>query len=147
MTKLSVGRVLVTLVACWAAFGSYVFDWNATHIFNPAWPSHAKFHNAQTMLLGSTIGLFAIALLWKVRGDAQTLLRIAAVLASLYWITQMGALAFPGTALVDPDLARPGEPPAQLIVDAVMLTLLGIGSGLEARRLKGGNAVRSGTRT
>lgn len=57
-------RVLVTLVAIWSAFGSYFFDWNATHIHNPHWPPHAKFHNAQTMLLGTCIGLLSITIVW-----------------------------------------------------------------------------------
>ncbi|HEX4354300.1 MAG TPA: DUF6640 family protein, partial [Polyangiales bacterium] len=97
MSKIS--RVLVALVALWAAFGSYVFDWNATHIRNPSWPPHAKFHNAQTMLLGTCIGLLALAVLFSRKLHAFPL---AVVLASLYWLTQMGALLFPGTALIDP---------------------------------------------
>jgi hypothetical protein len=36
-----------------SAVGSYVFDWNDTHIYNLEWTAHAKFHNAQTM---STVG-------------------------------------------------------------------------------------------
>lgn len=48
-------KTLVTLVGTWSAFGSDVFDWNRTHIYSPRWPPHAKFHNAQTMLLGSLL--------------------------------------------------------------------------------------------
>jgi hypothetical protein len=43
------GKVLITVVALWSTGGSYIFDWNATHIYNPRWPPHAKCHNAQTM--------------------------------------------------------------------------------------------------
>lgn len=55
------------------------------------------------------------------------------MLASLYWLTQMGALLFPGTALIDPEFAHPGQPPAQLIVDGVMLGMLAIAAALETR--------------
>ncbi len=51
MKLIPAGKMLITIVAAYAAFGSYVFDWNKTHIYNPDWPPHAKFHNAQTMLL------------------------------------------------------------------------------------------------
>lgn len=135
MRLLSIGRVLVTLVSLWGGFGSYIFDWNVSHLFNPNWPPHAKFHNAQTMLLGSALGLWAVWLLWFARAAASLRLHLAAVTASFYWLTQMGALLFPGTALIDPEFAQPGQPPVQLFVDLVMLTLLSIGYVLESRRL------------
>jgi hypothetical protein len=62
--KISIGLILITLVALWSAGGSYIFDWNHTHIYNPHWPPHAKFHNAQTMLLGSFLGCFSLWMLW-----------------------------------------------------------------------------------
>ncbi|MBE9463805.1 DUF6640 family protein [Dyadobacter subterraneus] len=135
MKALSIGKVLITLVAIWATAGSYIFDWNHTHIYNPAWPPHAKFHNAQTMLLGTIIGLSSIWVLWSVKADAYYRLRIASALASYYWITQAGSLLFPGTALVDPQFAYLGQAPAQIIVDIVMLLMLTIGFTLEKKRI------------
>jgi hypothetical protein len=131
-----VGKSLLNLVALWSAIGSYFFDWNATHIYNPNWPPHAKFHNAQTMLLGTALGLLSLALLWLVRGDDRRRIYSAGVLASLYWITQSAALLFPGTALADPQFAHPGDLPVQLIVDAVMLGLLAIGLLFERARFR-----------
>jgi hypothetical protein len=128
------GRVLVSLVSLWAAFGSYFFDWNETHIYNPDWPPHEKFHNAQTMLLGTALGLLALCTLWLARGDDGMRLRFTTAIASFYWFTQIGALGFPGTALFDPQFVRAGQAPEQLIVDVAMLTILGIGYGLESRR-------------
>lgn len=136
MKSISTGKILITIVAIWATAGSYIFDWNKTHIYNPRWPPHAKFHNAQTMLLGTMIGLLAIYVLWFQKGDKKTMLRLAVILASFYWITQAGAITFPGTALVDPEFARPGQPPIQLIVDVVMLAMLTLGYLLEMKRLK-----------
>ncbi len=135
MKTLSTGKLLITLVALWATVGSYFFDWNHTHIYNPRWPPHAKFHNAQTMLLGTALGLTALWILWSPSGDGRYKLRLAAALASYYWLTQVGATLFPGTALIDPEFARPGQLPIQLIVDVVMLSLLAIGYFLENRRL------------
>lgn len=130
-----IGKLLMSLVALWSAIGSYFFDWNATHIYNPNWPPHAKFHNAQTMLLGTALGLLSLILLWIIRGDDKRRIYSAGVLASLYWITQAGAILFPGTALADPEFVHPGDLPVQLIVDAVMLGMLGIGLTIERSRL------------
>ena len=135
MKSVSLGKLLISLVALYAAFGSYVFDWNDTHIYNPLWPPHAKFHNAQTMLLGTCLGLLALWVVWGANFGALARLRLSAILASLYWLTQAGAATFPGTALVDPQFAHPGQLPAQLIVDVVMLGLLVVAYPLELRRL------------
>ena len=130
------GRVLITLVSAWSAVGPYVFDWNETHIYNPSWPPHAKFHNAQTMSLG--VGLAAVTLqqLWRRPDDvaeAQRALDGATLTATLYWLTQISALAYPGSKAVDP----PGSgffPQGRAAFPA--LALLTIGRALERRRLQ-----------
>ena len=136
MKSISIGKILITIVAIWSAAGSYIFDWNRTHIFNPHWTPHAKFHNAQTMLLGTVLGLLSLWLFWFQKGDKIALLKLSVTLASFYWVTQAGAILFPGTALVDPEFAYPGQAPAQLIVDVVMLAMLAVGYPLETKRLK-----------
>ena len=136
MKLFSLGKGLITLVALWATGGSYLFDWNATHIYNSHWPPHAKFHNAQTMLLGTALGLLALWVLWAQPVAYWQKLRLSVILASFYWLTQAGAILFPGTALHDPEFTHPGQLPAQLLVDVVMLGLLLLAYALELARLK-----------
>ena len=140
MRSISTGRILISLVAVWAAFGSYIFDWNKTHILNPHWPPHAKFHNAQDMLMGTSVGLLALWVIWIKRTDTKlNKMVLATILSSFYWFTQAGALLFPGTALTDPKFRYPGQPPAQLIVDIVMVAMLTAGYFLERKRLANSN--------
>ena len=136
MKSLSSGKILITLVAIWTTCGAYFFDWNHTHIFNPRWTPHAKFHNAQTMLLGTCIGLITLWVLWVQKIDKKESLRLSIILGSIYWLTQIGSLFFPGTALVDPEFFHTGDLPKQLINDVVMLVMLGIAYPLELKRLK-----------
>jgi hypothetical protein len=141
--RFPVGRVLLTLSALGAAIGAYVADWNETHIFNPRWPPHAKFHNAQTMLLGTALGLLTLYYLWAPRWRSRPEgLGIGTALAAVYWLTQAGSLLFPGTALTDPEFAgRTAHiagvvPMNQLTIEMVFLTLVAVGYGLERRRVR-----------
>jgi hypothetical protein len=99
--KFPFGKVLISLSAAGTMIGSYVADWNETHIHNPAWPPHAKFHNAQTMSMGAGLSLAALYHLWK-PGRSRESLDSAAIIAGLYGLTQLSAVLYPGTASVDP---------------------------------------------
>jgi hypothetical protein len=134
-------RILVSVVALVTMVGPYLADWNATHIYNPTWPPHAKFHNAQTMLLGLALGTCALSVVWRRAGDERTQLHVAALFAALYWITQLASIAFPGTAYVDPERAGTGlllGIPGQVVISVVLLTLLGVALGLDGRKTAGG---------
>ena len=56
---------LVSLVALFTSCAAYVMDWNVTHIYNPNWPPHAKFHNGQTMSMGLLLGLLGLWFVWR----------------------------------------------------------------------------------
>jgi hypothetical protein len=111
----------VTIVAVLTSCLAYVFDWNETHVFNPNWPPHAKFHNAQTLLLGTLLGVVSLVFL-RLNHDLHS----AVLTCSLYWMAQLGSLAFPGTALIDPEFRdRPGSrTPRQPLLASILLALL-----------------------
>jgi hypothetical protein len=58
--RFSPGKALISLVAVETAVGPFRYDWNETHIYNPHWPPHAKFHNGQTMSLGAALSAAAL---------------------------------------------------------------------------------------
>ena len=134
MTDLRIGAWIITLVAVAAIVGPFLADWNETHIYNPRWTPHAKFHNAQTMLLGVGLGVSALYFVWRRKGDGKTNLLAAVIFAGLYWITQALSITFPGTALLDPEFDTGSRVPGQLIMDVVILGLLGVAYYLESRR-------------
>jgi len=56
-THITLGRSLLTIVGLFTSTACYVADFNETHVYNPTWPAHAKFHNGQTMSMGMCIGV------------------------------------------------------------------------------------------
>jgi hypothetical protein len=104
-SRWTTGKLFISLVAVFTSVSPYLADWNMTHIYNPAWPPHAKFHNAQTMVLGTLLGVLSMYCLWLRAGiPEKQKLNEATVLASLYWLAQLPATRFPGTALTDPGI-------------------------------------------
>jgi hypothetical protein len=90
------------------------------HLFNPHWPPHAKFHNAQTMLMGLVSGTLSLAILFGTPSLTLPVFLLAAVIAASYFVTMALAPLFSGTAWMDPEFVagtpRPlGLAPQQLI--------------------------------
>jgi hypothetical protein len=157
MTYISVGKALLTATSIWSAAGSFVFDWNDTHIHNPEWTPHAKFHNAQTMSMGVFLGAPALWALWGRGPWDERALTAATIGSSGYWVTQLSATLYPGTALFDhrrkphgaqgnafieddstapPSGAAPRICGPQPVVSSVALALNALAFAWERRRLR-----------
>lgn len=138
MMKLPVDKILVSLVSIVTIFGAFLFDWDQTHIYNPNWPPHAKFHNGQTMSMGVALGLLSLWLLWRKAKPGKFEFNLAVLVASLYWITQASAILYPGTDFFDPDTVNLPRShvfglPIQVALQAVLYALLGISLGIRSR--------------
>lgn len=132
--KFPLGKVLISLSAAGTAVGVYVADWNKTHIYNPTWPPHAKFHNAQTMSMGVALGLASLYYLWK-PAQTRASLETAAVIASIYGVTQLSVALYPEVSSVDP----PGENTwPQLMTTLPSLGFVLAGYLMERRRVARG---------
>lgn len=129
------GRLCISLIALFTIFGAFVADWNETHIYNPRWPPHAKFHNGQTMSMGVTLGLSTLYYLWRPQYNRDSLFT-AALLGSMYWVTQASAVLYPGAELIDPEFGTAADAP-QLKGIPVFLAIIWGGYWLETRRLAG----------
>lgn len=104
-------RILIALVGAITTVSAVVADLvipdlAAQHAFNPGWPPHAKFHDAQYMVMTVLLGLIGLALsLRQGRNPRGRLLCAAAVLATP-WLSMVSALLFPGTATYDPEFSN-----------------------------------------
>lgn len=141
------GRLLLTAVNLFQVIGTYAADWNKTHIYNPNWPPHAKFHNAQTMAMAAVLAFTSLYFVWRKRGDASTNMLAAAILSTVYWVTQGLANFYPGVAWTDPEFLKPGQTlnqiSPQMILDSIVLALVFLGCYL-ARNPAAQNAKSKG---
>ena len=140
MNSLPFGRWLLTLVGVFTSISPWVADFGKTHMYNDRWPPHAKFHNAQTLLLGTLLGLLTLVFTWRRRGLGLDNVKVAVLFASLYWVTQASSGLLPNTALTDPEFLGTTRFPLGLtgpqpFLDLVVLTLVAAAYMLESRRL------------
>ncbi len=131
------GRPILTGIAAFTAASGFLADWNRTHLFNPRWTPHAKFHDAWTILLGTSLGSTALYLLWRRRPDPA----VSALLLAQFWAAQAGSFAFPGAAGVTKEFRRASSRRGlakipEGVASAAMLALTGLGYLLERRRLR-----------
>lgn len=137
------GRSLIAVVAIVTIVSPALVDYNESHIFNPDWSGHAKFHTAHTILQGGVLGALALGYLYPARGSNLASLR-AAWFAAAYWIAQAGSILLPGTTFADPEFADRLPTVGNLtltqpVLDAVLVCIVAAGYLLESRRLRGAN--------
>ena len=132
----SLSKVLIALVAVETALGALLFDLVLAdtadqHLHNPAWPPHAKFHDAQYIVMSLGLGLLALVLLARGR------LLVAVGVLAVPWASMFVALLFPGTATYDPEFE--GDTTfvlglhGQMFMAAVTLLLLAVATFLARR--------------
>jgi hypothetical protein len=133
-----VPRSLVGLVGVATAVGALSADFlvPATarqHMRNPRWPGHAKFHDAQYIVMSGLLGALGLRLVTSRQGDTDRNLVTAAALLSTPWLGMYGAALFPGTAVVDEEFASGGRVDGNLVAGTACLGVLGTAVGLARR--------------
>ncbi len=102
----TLARILLAALAVFTLVGAFIADavgpMAQQHIFNPNWSPHAKFHDAQYIVMSVLIGAISLTLLWRNRA-----LLICAAILSTPWLGMFGALLFPGTSMRDPEFDVP----------------------------------------
>ncbi|MBE9205107.1 hypothetical protein IQ244_00855 [Nostoc sp. LEGE 06077] len=107
MSKQKLSRILLSVVIVNTAVVSVAVDWNATHIFNPTWVPHARFHDVVMLWLLSSLSVVALWLLWRRSLEPDISVTVATLVPVLFWTPFFFAtLLVPGTSLS----ALPDEP-------------------------------------
>ncbi len=123
-----VSRIVFYFLSLYLVVGAHVADYSRTHLFDPRWPPHAKFHDGQTLMFSIFLGALTVYFASSRTKDRVQTLTSTAAFAALYWVTQAFAIAYPGTAFMDPEFDKPSAYliglPAQVVVDVIALGLI-----------------------
>jgi hypothetical protein len=119
------------------ATNGFLGDWNRTHLFNPRWTPHSKYHDALTLLLGAGMGAMSLRALWRREPDPET----AALLAAIFWAAMAGSFAFPGAGSIAREFPDPADRVGlskihEGVISAGMLVLTAAGYALSRPRLR-----------
>jgi hypothetical protein len=130
----SSSRIIFTVLGLFLPIGSHFADYNETHIFNPRWTPHAKFHGGQTLMFSILLGAISIFFAWRKSTDRLNAVLATASFAALYWVAQAGAILYPGTAATDPDTVTPMSSvmglPLQTYIQVLCLAFIGVATWL-----------------
>ena len=136
MERSKLGKLVLSFVLLGGAVVSTAVDWNTTHLFNPDWHPHARFHDALFLLILDATSLLALWLLWRQSKEPEIGVTVATLFPIIVWMPFFFIEALiPGTsplAIDDVPVAEVGGvvvAPNQ-IVAAVMCGLALIGYSL-----------------
>lgn len=135
----SLGLLLLSFQPIFMAAGAFLADFNETHVYNPRWPPHARFHNGQTMSMSVTLGAACLYYTWHTVSLPTAMAKreslfTAALIGSIYCFTGLTAILYPGTAGTDPEF---GEGFPQKWVFGIPLLINWVGYLVEKRRIDG----------
>jgi hypothetical protein len=136
MKRSLLGKSILSFVLVVGAVVSTAVDWNTTHLFNPAWHPHARFHDALFLLFLNAMSLVVLWLLWRQSKEPEIGVTVAALFSAAVWTPFFYIEALiPGTSLLASDnvpVLTVGAMtfPPNLVIAAVLFLLTVIGYGL-----------------
>jgi hypothetical protein len=100
MSRTTAGKSLLTfLLGAYLAI-TVLFDWNQTHVFNPTWPPHARFHTAYGSVVAWSVVAIAVWLLWRRSTEPEVGVKVALLVQLALWTPFLYlTLLVPGTSL------------------------------------------------
>lgn len=131
-------QLVLTGAAVGTILGTARADLNRTHIANPAWPPHARFHAVAGWGTNAGAQLLALWLIWRPapEGPERTLaITSAALLPAIAWLPFLPALITPGTAVEDEPghLPRVAGVPLNLVPATLVPAISALGYALHRR--------------
>ena len=136
MRRTIAGKSLLTFLLGVFPLLNVLFDWNQTHVFNPAWPPHARFHVTWGLVVAWSAVAIALWLLWRRSTEPEVGVKVALLVQLALWTPFFYlTLVVPGTSLaeaVQPKIAGMVIAP-QVVIGIIILVLTAWGYRLATR--------------
>ncbi len=94
-------KIAVSALTIFYGFVPALADLNETHLLNPLWSAHARFHGAWFLAFSAGVALISLYLMWW-RDDVFVPILLGLMFAVGFWIATVFGPAC-GGALVDPN--------------------------------------------
>ena len=121
-------RVMLSVVLVAGVVASFVLDWSANHLLNPAWHGHARFHGALLLFLLAGVSATGVWLLWRKTREPEVAITVAAAISASFWTP-----LFYITSILPGSTAWAGDPNAvPTIAGHVFYPNLGVAAGFLA---------------
>ena len=106
-SHLKIAKLLIIIPTIWYSIIPPIVDFTLTHVFNPAWVGHARFHTVWLLTTNTLIGIIALVFLFRKIPTQILGMRIAGLLSLCVYAGFFGAAlsmgAYDGT-LSDSDV-------------------------------------------
>ena len=95
------GKLLITVTLLVTLVGPVLADWNESHVFNPQWPSHARFHEVAYLCSAVGFSVVGLWLLWRPSREPAIGVTVAALVPVVTWGSFYIAEIVPGSHFED----------------------------------------------
>ncbi|HLL84908.1 MAG TPA: DUF6640 family protein [Longimicrobium sp.] len=128
-------RILITVVGVLTPLLTLVADTNRTHLFNPDWTLHSRFHAALWVGANVLAGAGALYLVWgrHRERDSWLALRAAAFMLWMIWVPFFPALLMPDTSAWPDGAPRFLFVSPQVIIAGIFVGLCALAVRLDGR--------------
>ena len=128
-------RVLLTIAAIATTLLAAIADSNQTHLFNPEWTDHSRFHAALWILTNLMAGLGALYLIYGryAERDSRLAIRMAAFLVIMIWAPFFPSLLAPNTSAWPDGVTRVFAISPQVIFAGVLVLMSLVAVRIDAR--------------
>lgn len=131
MTRQTLGQLLLGFVIVATVVIVAIADvFNTSHLFNPDWPGHARFHIGMQFTTLLLVSLFSLAAL--LRGQIWA----AALAPGSFWPGLLVAYLIPGTDVYASEPLRELGVPINLVLAVVLLLMTAVGIALLRARAR-----------
>ncbi len=128
------GRILLTFALVATMVLPILIHWNRTHVFNPTWPGHARFHVALGDCMMFSFSVVGLWLLRRKSPDQGTSVLVAALVPTIAWGSFLVVSVLPDTG--EAQMPHIVGIPLNLFIASILLLVTALGYGSYRRGLQ-----------